>query len=1025
MREHNPRVLALLEEILDTGKTPEEVCSDCPDFLPEVRLRWQEFRAIDHQFEELLPATPPAFSPLASGPSPLAVPPAAGLPQIPGYELQAVLGHGGMGIVYKARHIRLNRIVALKMLVAGAYSSARERARFQQEAEAVAGLRHANIVHVYDVGEHEGWPFFTMEFVEGGSLAEKLAGVPQPAREAAALVVTLAEAVQVAHQAGIVHRDLKPANILLTADAIPKVTDFGLARRLEGGAGVTQTGVAVGTPSYMAPEQALGHRQLIGPAADVYALGAILYELLAGRPPFRAETHAETLLQVTSQDPVPPSRLNARVPRDLETICLKCLCKEAEHRYDSATALAEELSRFLAGRPIQARPLGPVARLGRWCRRNPAAAAICVVLVMGSTVSIWQAVRATRAEQQAQKRLRQIEKVNDLVTSIFQNLDPREVARDERPLQAILVEKLDKVVEQLEGESIGDPLVVAAMQEKFGISLVNLVEPAKAIVLLEKARDTLRAQLGDEHPDTLSVMHHLAQAYGEAGKYDLAISLQKETLALMKERLGPKHVNTVNSMHQLAQYYSNAGKLDLSLPLQEETLALMKAGHGPDHPHTLASMNNLALLYQRVGKLNQALPLQEETLKLMKAKLGPDHPDTLSAMNNLGLAYVAAGKLDPAVRLHEETLKLRQVRLGSEHALTLTSMHNLANAYQAAGKLDQAQPLHEETLRRRKATLGPDHPDTLISMGSLAFLYQRVGRLDQAVSLHDETVKRMKVALGPDHPDTLSAMNNLGVAYYKAGKPDLSRQLFEETLKLRQVRLGLDHPDTLNTMFNLATAYEAAGKMDQAEPLLEETLRRRKATLGPDHRDTVLSAKYVDFYRNLRTAPERYRANLTRLGPEHIDTLLARRDLGQLYLTTNRLDEAEQIMVEIIDGMKTRSTDDPARVFTIELLQKCLTKREQTMSDSWLTSQCRSRVGEALLGLRKFAAAEPLLLTGYKGMKRQEAKIPPQAKARLIQTVERLVQLYEATDRKGEASKWRKELQALRSAATAAKQSTP
>ena len=220
------------------------------------------------------------------------------LPQVPGYEVEAVLGHGGMGVVFRARHLRLGRLVALKMTLAGSYAGPPERERFRREAEAIAALRHANVVQVYDVGDWAGRPYFTMELVEGGSLAQKLAGAPQPARQAAALLATLAEAMHAAHQGGIVHRDLKPANILFTADGTPKVTDFGLARRLEGGAGLTLSGVPLGTPSYMAPEQARGQSRAVGPAADVYALGAILYELLTGRPPFRAETPAETVQQV-------------------------------------------------------------------------------------------------------------------------------------------------------------------------------------------------------------------------------------------------------------------------------------------------------------------------------------------------------------------------------------------------------------------------------------------------------------------------------------------------------------------------------------------------------------------------------------------------------------------------------------------------------------------------------------------------------------------------------------------------------
>src|SRR5262245_25741705 len=281
-----------------------------------------------------------------------------------------------MGIVYKARHLRLNRTVALKMLLAGAYAGPEERERFLREAEAVAGLRHANLVQVYDVGDHDGRPYFTMEYVEGGSLAQKLLGAPQPAHQAAALLATLAEAVQVAHRGGIVHRDLKPANILLTADGTPKIADFGLARHLDSGSALTRTGDRVGTPSYMAPEQAMGKASMIGPAVDIYSLGTLLYELLTGRPPFRGETPTETELQVIYQEPVPPSRLNARVPRDLETICLKCLQKAPERRYTTATALAEDLRRFQRGEPIAARPAGLLERTGKWVRRHPTPSAV-------------------------------------------------------------------------------------------------------------------------------------------------------------------------------------------------------------------------------------------------------------------------------------------------------------------------------------------------------------------------------------------------------------------------------------------------------------------------------------------------------------------------------------------------------------------------------------------------------------------------------------------------------------------------
>jgi eukaryotic-like serine/threonine-protein kinase len=362
----DPRVEELLDKLIESDGTPESVCESSPELLSQVRERWRQMCHARDEFDAMFPPLIEQES-LAKGPTPTTT----SRPEIPGYEVEAVLGVGGMGVVFRAHHLKLNRDVALKMALAGAYAGRHERERFQREAEAVAALRHPNVVQIYDVGESAGRPYFTMEYVEGGSLAQKMAGIPLPANEAAAFLMILAKAVQAAHAAGIVHRDLKPANVLLTAEGTPKISDFGLARRVDGEAGLTRSGAAVGTPSYMAPEQARGHASAVGPAADIYALGAILYAMLTGRPPFIAESAAETILELLSRDPVPPSRLNRKVPRDLETICLKCLHKEPTLRYANASALAEDVERFLRGDPIAARPEGPIARFVRRVRRRP------------------------------------------------------------------------------------------------------------------------------------------------------------------------------------------------------------------------------------------------------------------------------------------------------------------------------------------------------------------------------------------------------------------------------------------------------------------------------------------------------------------------------------------------------------------------------------------------------------------------------------------------------------------------------
>jgi serine/threonine-protein kinase len=338
-------------------------------------------------------------------------PPIPSLPTIPGYALVRELGRGGMGVVFLARQLRLNRPVALKMPPANL--SVEEWFRFRTEAESAARLQHPHIVQVHETGEHEGRPFLVMELIEGGSLAQNLATAPLEARRAAELLEKLARAIQYAHERGVIHRDLKPANVLLGPDGTPKVTDFGLARRLDDQgwpdevppAARTQTGQVLGTPSYMAPEQAAGKGKDVGPAADVYALGAVLYECLTGRPPFRGTSPLETLLQVMRDDPVPPRKLQPGIPRDIETVCLKCLHKDPSRRYASARELSLDLGCFQDGRPVKARPVGMVEQVVKWARRRPGAAAVltAAVVLAGLTAGsgLWLQGQAT-AQRQAQ-----------------------------------------------------------------------------------------------------------------------------------------------------------------------------------------------------------------------------------------------------------------------------------------------------------------------------------------------------------------------------------------------------------------------------------------------------------------------------------------------------------------------------------------------------------------------------------------------------------------------------------------------
>jgi serine/threonine protein kinase len=393
------RIQALLEEILETDARPEQVSGGDQVLEHVLRERLHRAREVQSQIDALFPTQSDGGDPTRCVLLDRLRKDDDQLPEIPGYEVQSVIGTGGMGVVYRSRHLKLNRLVAIKMVINGAYARRDALECLLREAQNVAALHHPNIVQVYDVAEHDGFPYYAMELLEGGDLAQKLQGKPRPAREAAELTRVLAGAVHAAHLSGIVHRDLKPGNILLTPDEIPKIGDFSLARRFQPDSAILSAARPCGTPSYMAPEQAAGNSNALQPAVDIYSLGAVLYELLTGRPPFSAETSAETLKQVMTEEPVPPSRLNSRVPRDLQTICLKCLQKDPARRYESAAHLADDLRRFTRGEPIQARPSGVTERAIKWCRRRPAAALAIVVSTVALTGAIAGGIWLDRIER--------------------------------------------------------------------------------------------------------------------------------------------------------------------------------------------------------------------------------------------------------------------------------------------------------------------------------------------------------------------------------------------------------------------------------------------------------------------------------------------------------------------------------------------------------------------------------------------------------------------------------------------------
>jgi serine/threonine-protein kinase len=533
-------------------------------------------------------------------------------PAVPGYEIVGEIARGGMGVVYKARQRGLNRWTALKMILAGAHAGEQQRARFHTEAEAVALLQHPNIVQIYEVGEHDGLPYFSLELVDGGSLDRKIHRQAQPPREAARVVEILADAMDYAHAHAIIHRDLKPANVLLTTDGQLKITDFGLAKRLEGDSSQTKSGTVMGTPSYMAPEQAKGDTHGVGPLADVYALGAMLYELLTGRPPFQAATAMETMLQVTRDEPLPPTQLAMQVPRDLETVCLKCLQKEAHKRYASAGALAEDLRRFLAGEPVMARPIGALGRLGRWCRRNPKLALLsALVFILLVVVAATSSVAYWRIKQEQAETVRQFARAEE---NAQQQMIARRLA-DEKTIEAKAAEK-----KSADNARIASEQRQLALQTLYG--LVTKVE--------EKMRD--KEDMSELRKDILkSAMDGLGQ-----------VSRSVETAPLADRSMGV-------ALQRMGDYLYQMGRTEEALKQFNLSLTIFRKLEADDPQNDWLAWNS-AISYDKLGQITYDLQgdaavardYYEKSMRLRErllAKPQKDGPDVVKRQMALGVSY--------------------------------------------------------------------------------------------------------------------------------------------------------------------------------------------------------------------------------------------------------------------------------------------------------------------------------------------------------------------------------------------------
>lgn len=779
-------------------------------------------------------------------------------PKVRGYQILDVLGRGGMGVVYKARHTSLNRVVALKMVLAGSHAGETELSRFRIEAEAVARLQHPNIVQIYEVGEQDNQPYFSLEFVDGGSLAQKCNGQPQPTRQAAALVESLARAMDYAHQQGIVHRDLKPANILLTSKGMPKITDFGLAKRLESNDGETKSGAVLGTPSYIAPEQAAGKIKEIGPCTDVYALGTILYELLTGRPPFRGETPLDTMLRVMTDEPVAPSLICNKVPRDLETICQKCLHKEPAKRYASARALAEDLRRFLTGESIQARPVGTVEKVWRWSKRRPLVAGLMAALMMVMLFGIfgvtWQWRRAenlrqtaeanaaeairqkAQAEQErvrAEENFRQARKVVD---EFFTKVSEEKLlqAPGLQPLRKELLDNALKYYQKFakeHGDKPGLRANLAGTYQRVGLITREIGSNNEALAAHQKALE-LREQLARATPNDAKAQQDLAETYLSLGYLQADVgqpaeaqrSLQKaqqilEPLILadpgnatLRHELGMSYDGIGRMQRQAGQYAEALGSYERCRGFLEQALRMNPSSY--ERRSLAACCLSIAYLHRVLGQPAEALRLNLEARDTLEV-LVHDHPGNLQYQGDLAGAHNNIGML--------------------QHATGKTA--------EALQSFDKARAIYEE-LARANPTVIQFQQHLVASLSNVGNLYRDLNRSAEALRCHQQARDIMEklVRANPSvvslQHDLARVLNNLGNYYFKSGQASLalenwqqSRGLWERFIQANPTNHAA-RGELGQMIHNLARVFEQLGKREEAVTAYQQAIEHQKAALA-------------------------------------------------------------------------------------------------------------------------------------------------------------------------------------------------
>lgn len=800
-------------------------------------------------------------------------PPSLTVPETIGrYQIVRLIGEGGMGLVYEATQEHPRRTVALK-IIRPSLSSEKLLRRFRLEAEVLGQLQHPGIAHIYDAGTADvsnpasgarKLPYFAMEFVHGETLDAFAKSKRLSSRQRLALIAKACEAVHHAHQKGVIHRDLKPANILVDREGQPKVLDFGVARMTDADMRTvtmhSDVGQLMGTVPYMSPEQVTGDSSQLDIRSDVYALGVISYELLAGSLPHNVtgRTLPDAVRAIRDEEPPRLSSFDPTLRGDVETIVSKALSKDKELRYQSASELAGDIQRYLNNEPIVARPASAIYQLRKFASRNkPIVAGIVAVfftLLAGVIVSTLQARRAVRAEELASSRLdaaleakslaeqreeeairqtRIAQAVNDFLNKdLLSAVDPTRTSDREITVRQVL-DQASKVVAD---KFLNQPLVESAVRLTLGATYRSLGEYQEATPHLLRAVELRVEHLGADHRDSMDARGQLAWLIHKRGEHKKSESLTLQLLEDQRRVLGPDDPDTLQTSINLGVIYSDLGRFDDAKRIQVDTLERLRRTLGAESTMALQSMNNLAVVYINLDRLEKASEMLTEVIELQRKVFGDRHPTTLKTMMNLAYIKEYSGKYATAEVLYDEVLHGQREVLGDVHPDTLLTMSNMALLYEAWRRPELAEPLAQEVLKTRRKVLGEEHPFTITAIGNLANIYSQQERYEESETLFLQALEMQTRVIGEEDHGTLACMNNVALLYQKMGRYDDARQLQQKTLAIQKRFLGESHRHTLISMSNLARTFRDMGQLEKAAALYVETASVATASLKPDDR---------------------------------------------------------------------------------------------------------------------------------------------------------------------------------------------